>query len=170
MPDDFLPISGQVSALVVEHGRHPRNFGPLPEYDGHARITGPCGDTMEFWIQVNTTRVVRVGFTTTGCESSRAAGSMATELATGAPLSAVAQIRQTDILAALGGLPPDSEHCALLAANTIQAAVEDYVHREAAQSAPTAETDQPTTAAASRRQPSVGRSGTSLSRESDTAP
>ena len=27
---------------------HPRNHGPLKDFDGHAGITGPCGDTMEF--------------------------------------------------------------------------------------------------------------------------
>ena len=27
-------------------------FGPMDDADGHARITGPCGDTMEYWIKV----------------------------------------------------------------------------------------------------------------------
>ncbi len=27
--------------------------GPLAHFNGHARITGPCGDTMEFWIRVD---------------------------------------------------------------------------------------------------------------------
>ena len=30
----------------------PHNLGRLEVFNGHARITGPCGDTMEFWINV----------------------------------------------------------------------------------------------------------------------
>lgn len=132
MPDDFLPVHGQASPRVLERYHHPRHYGPLRQFNGQARITGPCGDTMEFWVQVDEGRVCHVGFTTTGCGSSRAAGSMAAELAVGMPQEAVVQIGQADILAALGGLPADSEHCALLAANTLQAAIRDFVRCEAA--------------------------------------
>ena len=27
-----------------------RDHGPLRNFNVHARITGPCGDTMEFWL------------------------------------------------------------------------------------------------------------------------
>ncbi|NMC20661.1 MAG: P-loop NTPase, partial [Thermogutta sp.] len=60
---------------------------------------------------------------------SRAAGSMATELATGKLLKEALQIKQKDVLEALGGLPKESEHCALLAADTLQAAIRDYQGR-----------------------------------------
>jgi len=68
---------------VLERLDPPRNEGPLDSWDGHARITGPCGDTMEFWLRIAKGRIVQANFTTTGCNSSRAAGSMATELAAG---------------------------------------------------------------------------------------
>lgn len=126
-----LNIQGQVSPQVQERFERPRNYGPLAEWNGHARITGPCGDTMEFWVQVTDKRIDKVGFTTTGCGPSRAAGSMATELATGRPLRDAGLIEQADILKALGGLPKDSEHCALLASNTLRAAVRDYHSRAA---------------------------------------
>ena len=48
---------------------------------------------------------------------------MATELALGKRLSVAENIGQADILRALSGLPAQSEHCALLAANTLQAAI-----------------------------------------------
>ncbi|MBM4093015.1 MAG: iron-sulfur cluster assembly scaffold protein, partial [Planctomycetes bacterium] len=100
---------------------------------GHARITGPCGDTMEFWVQVADGQIAQIGFTTTGCGSSRSAGSMATELAVNRLLGEAARIEQPDILKALGGLPKDSEHCALLAANTLKAAIHDCVSRGGSQ-------------------------------------
>ena len=101
-----------LSPAVLERFDKPRNYGPLESFNGHARITGPCGDTMEFWTQVTDKRVIHVGFTTTGCGPSRAAGSMATELAVGRSLGEAGFIEQADILQALGGLPKDSEHCA----------------------------------------------------------
>ena len=69
--------------------------------------------------------IAEARFTTTGCGPSRAAGSMATELAVGKTTDDAARIGQADVLAALGGLPRESEHCALLAANTLKAAIRD---------------------------------------------
>ena len=123
---EMVPIEG-LSPAVAERFDNPQNYGPLESFNGHAQITGPCGDTMEFWIQVADGHIDRIGFTTTGCGTSRAAGSMATELAAGKPLREAGFIEQADILEALGGLPKDSEHCALLAANTLKAAIRDYL-------------------------------------------
>lgn len=114
----------------MERFHAPRNYGPLDRWDGHARITGPCGDTMEFWLQMAEGRIVQANFVTTGCGPSRAAGSMATELAIGKPPSEAARLEQRDVLQALGGLPVDSEHCALLAADTLKAAIGDYDARQ----------------------------------------
>ena len=123
---EMVPIEG-LSPAVAERFDNPQNYGPLDSFNGHARITGPCGDTMEFWIQVADRQIARIGFTTTGCGTSRAAGSMATELVVNKPLREGGFIEQADILEALGGLPKDSEHCALLASNTLKAAIRDYL-------------------------------------------
>lgn len=119
----------ELSPQAAERFDRPRNYGPLLHWDGHARITGPCGDTMEFWVQITGERIRRVTFITDGCGGSRAAGSMASELAAGRSVNEVLQIEQADILRALGGLPARSEHCALLAASTLKAAVRDYQNR-----------------------------------------
>ena len=131
-----LNIYQGISPVAQERFAQPRNYGPLDECNGHARITGPCGDTMEFWLHIQGGRVARIGFTTTGCGPSRAAGSMATELAIGKPRHEAMQIGQANILAALGGLPKESEHCALLASNTLKAAVQDYRDRQEAEPSP----------------------------------
>lgn len=122
---EMRPVEA-LSPAVLERFDKPRNYGPLESFGGHARITGPCGDTMEFWIQVMDKRIASAGFTTTGCGTSRAAGSMATELALDKPIREAGLIEQADILDALGGLPKDAEHCALLASNTLKAAIRDY--------------------------------------------
>jgi nitrogen fixation NifU-like protein len=117
---------GRFSETAIDHAANPRNLGPLASFNGHARITGPCGDTMEFWLYARNDKVLKVSFDTDGCGSSLACGSMATCLVEGKSVLEAARLRQQDILSALGGFPRESEHCALLAANVLRAACEDY--------------------------------------------
>ncbi len=120
------------SEVARDHAAHPRNYGPLHGFDGHARITGPCGDTMEFWLTVRKGKVEKASFITDGCGSSLACGSMATSLVEGKEVKDAAALQQRDILDAFGGFPAESEHCALLAANTLRAACEDYLKSHSA--------------------------------------
>jgi len=117
-----------LSPTARDHATHPCNYGPPEDFDGHARLTGPCGDTMEIWLAVQNDRVLRAFFMTDGCESSRACGSVATCLAAGRSLAEAMAIGQRDVLEALGGLPGEWEHCAQLAADTLKAACKDYVN------------------------------------------
>lgn len=114
---------------TLEHAEDPKNMGQLRDYTGHARITGPCGDTMEFWVLERDGRVAEASFITDGCGHSMACGSMATSLARGKTLGEASAVSQQAILDALGDLPEESEHCALLASNTLRAALEDSARR-----------------------------------------
>ena len=116
----------EYSQKVLERFALPRNQGALAEFGGHARISGPCGDTMEFWLQVRGDALAHVTFETDGCGSSLAAGSMATELATGKTVEEALRINQQTILDALDGLPESHRHCGLLAAMTLKAAIGDF--------------------------------------------
>ena len=126
-PEAATRMEPVYSATAVDHMRSPRNVGSIDGADGQACITGPCGDTMEIWLRVADGVIERALFWTDGCGTTIAAGSMVTELAKGKrPLEAY-RITQQDVLNALGGLPDESVHCALLAANTMQQAVQDYL-------------------------------------------
>ena len=115
------------SDAVIEHGMNPRNLGELEDADGFARITGPCGDTMSIWLKVNGNTITDASFRTNGCGTSRASGSMVIDIAKGKSINDVRKTTQQDVLDALGGLPKESEHCALLAANTLKAAITNYL-------------------------------------------
>ncbi len=108
------------------HANDPHNLGALTDFNGNAKITGPCGDTMEFWLDVQNGKIKKAWFITDGCAPSLASGSIATCLAEGKTIPEAKAVSQQDILKALGGLPKDSEHCALLAVNTLKAACENY--------------------------------------------
>jgi len=114
------------SEAVVEHSMDPRNLGELEDANGFARVTGPCGDTMSIWLRVDGATIINAGFLTDGCGTTIASGSMVTEMVKGKSVSEAHKITQRDVLDALGGLPQESEHCALLAADTLQAAIRDY--------------------------------------------
>jgi ATP-binding protein involved in chromosome partitioning len=101
-------------------------FGPMDNHNAHACITGPCGDTMEFWLKIDNGNIRYATFITDGCMPSIASGAAAARLAEGGSLESAKSIEQKTVLDALGGLPKDHEHCALLAATTLHAAIDDY--------------------------------------------
>jgi nitrogen fixation protein NifU and related proteins len=113
--------------VVIDHAQNPRNVGRIENADGVAMVSGPCGDTMEIWLRVREEVIKEATFWTDGCGTTIAAGSMVTELAKGKTIQEAMRITQKDVLDALGGLPEESQHCALLAANTLKEAVKDYV-------------------------------------------
>jgi len=115
------------SETVVEHSMNPKNLGSMEDADGFGRVTGPCGDTMEIWLRVRNGSVANATFLTDGCGTTIASGSMVTEMVKGKGISEVRRVRQQDVLDALGGLPQESQHCALLAANTLREAIKDYL-------------------------------------------
>lgn len=120
----------EISCRAYERFENPRNQGPIDNANAHARITGPCGDTMEIWLRVEDGWVKQAGFTTTGCGPSCACGSMATELAAGRSIKTALEMEQDDILEELMPFPESHYHCALLAANTLNAAAKNYMERE----------------------------------------
>ena len=115
------------SETVIDHFMNPRNLGNMENANGFAKVTGSCGDTMEIWLKVKNGTIADATFMTDGCGASIASGSMVTEIAKGETITEAGKISQQDVLSALGGLPEESEHCALLAANTLKEAIRDYL-------------------------------------------
>jgi len=118
-------VEEEYSAQFIKHATDLSNFGDMPGADGHARVTGACGDTIEIWLRVRNDVISRATYVTDGCNSSRAATGMALEMATGKAITEARQVSKGDIITALGGL--EEEHCAELAARTLKTAVADYL-------------------------------------------
>ena len=115
------------SEKTIDHFLNPRNLGAIEAPDGFGRVTGSCGDTMEISVKVRDDKVFNASFWTDGCGPSIASGSMVTELVKGKSVVEAGKLTQDDVLDALGGLPDENKHCALLAANTLKAAIKDYL-------------------------------------------
>jgi nitrogen fixation NifU-like protein len=72
-------------------------------------------------------KVADAKFITDGCGTTIACGGMVTEMVKGKGIAEAQRITQDDVLDALGGLPEESLHCSLLAANTLKEAIKDYL-------------------------------------------
>ena len=115
------------SEKTIDHAMNPRNVGCIKEADGFARITGPCGDTVEISLKVKGERVVDAAFWTDGCGTTIACSSIATELVKGKSIAEALKINSKCILDVQGGLPESDLHCAVLASNTLNEAIRNYL-------------------------------------------
>jgi nitrogen fixation NifU-like protein len=111
------------SPWVLALWKNPENAGSLERPDGYGQVTGPCGDTMQLWLRVADGTITEATFWTDGCGTSIVCASAITVMAKGMTLEAAAGIDQQAVLDELGGLPEEDRHCALLASNTLRAAI-----------------------------------------------
>ena len=110
--------------------RNPRFRGRMDNPDGHARVTGSCGDSMEIYLKFEDDRVKEASYITDGCASSSISASFAAELAIGKDPDELAAITAQDVLEKIGRLPDEDQHCAALAAETVQEALGDYMSKQ----------------------------------------
>jgi nitrogen fixation NifU-like protein len=114
------------SETVIEYAYNPRNVGELSDADGVGKVTGTCGDTLQIQIRVEDGRIRESRFTTDGCGTSIACGSMLTEMITDKTIEAALAITSDDLLRSLDGLPEEYVHCSVLAVNVLREAIADY--------------------------------------------
>lgn len=110
-----------------ETNSRPIKFGRLPEATSSARVTGPCGETMEIYLQIEGEEIKDGSFFTDGCGASRLCGALALILAIGKNLDDAAMVEGDTLLNMIENLPEDHRHCAYLAAGTLQTALHNYV-------------------------------------------
>jgi len=115
------------SEKVIDHFLHPRNAGGIKDADGFGKVKGPCGDTMYIYLRINGTRIADATFMTDGCGTTIACGSVVTDMVTGKEIKEASKIRYTRVLEVLGGLPDADIHCSVLAADTVRAAIKNYL-------------------------------------------
>jgi len=107
--------------------RNPLYNGKMETPDAYARVTGKCGDTMEIYLKFKDDRVQEASYVTNGCGSSTVCGSFAAEMAIGKDPDELSAITGEAVLEKIGRFPKEDEHCAFLAADTLQEALKDYM-------------------------------------------
>ena len=70
--------------VILDHNRHPRNFGRIESADRSAQGHNPlCGDELSLFLRMNGTRVEDIRFEARGCAISTASASLMTEAVKG---------------------------------------------------------------------------------------
>ncbi len=131
--------------VILDHNKHPHNFGELNGADRHADGFNPlCGDKLVVYVNFDGETITDVSFIGSGCAISKASASLMTDAVKGKTvtearglfeefLSLVTDDNAQIDLDALGKLVvfggvrdyPTRVKCASLAWHTLRAAVED---------------------------------------------
>ena len=128
--------------LILDHNRHPRNFGQLAEPARQAQGHNPlCGDQLTVFVRLDGERVADIRFQGSGCAISTASASLMTEAVKGRDRASIqvlydkvhSLLTQADApadaalgkLAALSGVRefPARVKCASLCWHTLNAAL-----------------------------------------------
>ncbi|HKY44008.1 MAG TPA: iron-sulfur cluster assembly scaffold protein [Pyrinomonadaceae bacterium] len=104
------------SEILLDHFRHPRNYGDLPAADISYESFNPlCGDRIRIALKLNDRVVQDARFKGDGCAISTAAASLLTEMIVGANLEELSSLPDDRLISALeSNIQPTRVQCALL--------------------------------------------------------
>ena len=126
---ELLKQSGY-SAKAIDYYIKKVNVGEIKNPSVSFGYTGPCGDTMEFYLDIENGVVKDVKFQAIGCAGSYASGSALAEMIKGKKVDEVKNISVEDIIDHLTSLPDQKVHCALLAKRTLERAIKKYIDKQ----------------------------------------
>jgi len=108
--------------LLLDHFQNPRNVGELEPPALVVEVSNPiCGDTMRLSAEVSNGRVVAARHRTYGCTAAIAAASAVTEWIEGKPVGELQGLDSGAVAAAVGSLPNESGHAAVLCVDAVKA-------------------------------------------------
>lgn len=114
---------------VLSIFRNPDKAGKITKADAVGEVgSAACGDIMKVYLKVEpkTEKILDAKFQTFGCAAAIASTNTACHMLIGKTLTEALKIKNTDVINALGELPPQKIHCSVLAEEAIAAAVQDY--------------------------------------------
>lgn len=116
------------SDILLDHFRHPRNYGSLPAPDiSNEQFNPLCGDRIRIELKLEKSRVNEARFKGDGCAISTAAASLLTELILGEDVEQLAAIPDGRLLAALeSDIQPARLQCALLPLQALREGLKTY--------------------------------------------
>jgi nitrogen fixation protein NifU and related proteins len=92
--------------IILDHGRHPRNFHAMAEPSHFAHGHNPlCGDKVTVYLKLAGDRIVDVSFEGRGCAISTASASLMTEILKGKTLAQAQALFKTFHAKVTGGDP-----------------------------------------------------------------
>ena len=125
---DLLRKSGY-SDKAIDYIINKVSVGEIEEPDVCVAYTGPCGDTMQIYLKIDSDRIIEAKYQAIGCAGSYAAGSALMEMIKGETLEQADKISVDEVINHLGAIPPPKIHCACLAKRTLEQTIEQYRSR-----------------------------------------
>ena len=121
MGNSSEPYSDKVLSFAYE----PINIGEMMIFDGKGYVKGNCGDELMIWIKLKKGTISNATFLSEGCGAGVACGCAITEMEKGKTAYEASKITPQNILFFLDGLPVSHLHCAVLAVQALQKALDD---------------------------------------------
>lgn len=114
--------------VIVDHSRHPRNFGVLEHIDKHADgFNRLCGDKLTLYLELEKDKIKNISFQGSGCAISTASASLMTEYLKGKTITeAEKTFKQFHELLTAQQLPAESGQLGKL---TVLAGVREFPAR-----------------------------------------
>ncbi len=97
----------------------------LANADGYAQKTGDCGDTVEFFLDVDNGIIRTIAYDINGCLNTNACCNAVISMVEGQPLATAWEIGPEHVADLLHTLPDDHFHCAELVVGTLYLALSD---------------------------------------------
>ena len=146
--------------VILDHNRHPRNFGALEaadrKVDGHNPL---CGDKLTLFVRLEGERIAEVSFVGAGCAISKASASLMTDAVKGKTVAEAADMFDAfhQMVTSGSDAPPDPDLLARVGKLAVFMGVSEYPARVKC-----------ATLAWHTLQAAIGSAGTTVSTESDT--
>ena len=112
---------------TIDNFLHPKNIGKIRKADAEATVGNVvCGDQLSFSLKVVKGRIKDIKFLSFGCASNIATASVITEKVKGLTLEEAKKYPWQNVIKELGSLPQQKVHCSILAAEGVQAVIDQY--------------------------------------------
>lgn len=123
------------SDKIIELFENPKNVGELEDADVTVQEGDPtCGDTIQLSLKFENDVIKDAKFLSFGCASNIATASQLTEMIKNKTIDEAREITVQDVEEEVGGLPSVKMHCAVLATNALekalQKALDEYEERK----------------------------------------
>ena len=110
------------SEKVLDHFKNPRHSGELSAATHRVEVTNPvCGDVLQLAARIEKGMILEVKFLCRGCTTAIACASWVTESLSGVNTDTARALSSDVISDGLGGLPEETRHGAILAADAVKA-------------------------------------------------
>jgi nitrogen fixation NifU-like protein len=108
--------------LIIDHYKHPRNFGTIPDADlSGSEDNVVCGDTVTFFINMKDGKVQNIKWNGSGCALSQASASLLSDMIKGKTEDELRALGEDDILKVVGeNLNPSRKKCAILSLEALK--------------------------------------------------